>query len=51
MQYIYCVCVCVFTFVATQNGVSMLLITLQQNVSLYAKWFHWNEFIGLVNMD
>jgi hypothetical protein len=27
--------------------------TLQQKVSLYAKWFHWilNAFIGLVNKD
>jgi hypothetical protein len=29
------------------------LITLQQKVSLYAKWFQWilSEFTGLVNKD
>jgi hypothetical protein len=29
------------------------IYTLQQKVSLYAKWFHWilSEFIGLVNKD
>jgi len=29
-------------------------ISLQQKVSLYAKWFHWlimSEFIGLMNED
>jgi hypothetical protein len=27
--------------------------SLQQKLSLYAKWFHWilSEFIGLVNKD
>jgi len=31
----------------------MLAPSLQQKVSLYAKWFHWilSEFIGLVDGD
>jgi len=43
----------VFIMTLLNDLIYFLVFTLQQKVSLYAKWFHWilSDFIGLVNKD